>query len=90
MTLITCGTIPASTRLFEPVARQFSLELIIISAGFDAQHSDPLGGLELTVNGYSHMAKVVKQVARETCGGKVVLALEGGYDLGTVVILLLQ
>jgi acetoin utilization deacetylase AcuC-like enzyme len=72
------------TRLFEPIARQFNPELVMISAGFDAHHADPLAGLELTVNGYSQMAEIVRQVVNDTCGGKVVMALEGGYALGTV------
>ncbi len=72
------------TRLFAPVARQFNPELVMISAGFDAHHADPLAGLELTVNGYAQMAEIVKKVAEDTCGGKIVMALEGGYALGTV------
>lgn len=72
------------TRLFAPVARQYNPQLIIISAGFDAHHADPLAGLELTVNGYAQMAEIVKRVAQDTCDGKVVMALEGGYNLGTV------
>lgn len=72
------------TQLFEPVARQFNPELIMISAGFDAHHADPLGGLELTVKGYNQIADIVKRVAQDTCGGKTVMALEGGYNLGTI------
>lgn len=71
-------------QLLEPIARQFEPQLIIISAGFDAHYSDPLAGLGLTCRGYAQMAEIVKNVAQDVCGGRVVLALEGGYNLGSI------
>ncbi|PKM43577.1 MAG: histone deacetylase [Firmicutes bacterium HGW-Firmicutes-8] len=72
------------TQLLEPVARQYKPQLIIISAGFDAHHSDPLAGLALTCSGYAKMAEIVKNIAGDVCDGRVVLALEGGYNLGSI------
>ena len=72
------------TRLLEPVVRQFKPELIIVSSGFDAHHADPLAGLELTCNGFAQISGIVKKLADEVCDGRVVLALEGGYNLGTI------
>ncbi len=72
------------SQLLDPVARQFKPQLIIVSAGFDAHYADPLGGLALTSSGYAQLSEVVKNIARDVCGGRVVLALEGGYNLKAV------
>lgn len=74
----------AFTQLLEPIARQYRPELIMVSAGFDAHYSDPLAGLAMTVEGYIKIAEIVKNLADELCGGKLVAALEGGYNLGVV------
>jgi acetoin utilization deacetylase AcuC-like enzyme len=67
--------------LFLPAASAFSPELVIVSAGFDAHARDPLGGMRVTERGYAAMTSAVSQLATEACGGKLVLLLEGGYDL---------
>jgi acetoin utilization deacetylase AcuC-like enzyme len=72
------------SQLLAPVARQYKPQLIIISAGFDAHYSDPLASLGLTCRGYTQMAEVVKKVADEVCEGRIVSALEGGYNLGAI------
>jgi acetoin utilization deacetylase AcuC-like enzyme len=64
-----------------PVAREYRPDLVLVSAGFDAHRDDPLAGMELTSEGYRALAAEILALARETCGGKVVFALEGGYDL---------
>jgi acetoin utilization deacetylase AcuC-like enzyme len=53
--------------------------LILVSVGFDAYWADPLAGMRLTLNGYSHLAGEVMRMARRLCDGKVVFVLEGGY-----------
>jgi acetoin utilization deacetylase AcuC-like enzyme len=58
--------------------------LIIISAGFDAHISDPLGQLLLEDEDFVSMTKTVKNWADEVCGGRVVSCLEGGYNLDTL------
>lgn len=63
------------------VAERFGPELILVSVGFDAYWADPLAGMRLTLNGYSHLAGEVVRMAQRFCDGKVVFALEGGYDL---------
>ncbi len=72
------------TQLLEPVARQFAPQLIIISAGFDAHYADPLAGLALSCGGYAKISEVVRTIADDTCQGRVVLALEGGYNLEVI------
>lgn len=63
-----------------PAARTFQPDIILVSAGLDGHRDDPLTGMNLTSMGYGQMAGVVRSLAEELCGGKLVLALEGGYD----------
>ncbi|MGI9037129.1 MAG: histone deacetylase, partial [Pyrinomonadaceae bacterium] len=75
-------------RMFESaigdIRRDFKPDLIMISAGFDAHLSDPLGQLRLENEDFVEMTRAVKQWANEVCGGRVVSALEGGYNLDTL------
>lgn len=64
-----------------PVVRRFAPQFILVSAGFDAHHADPLAGLELSVDGYGWLMATAKTLAEELCGGRLVLVLEGGYHL---------
>ncbi|KAH6797304.1 histone deacetylase 5 [Perilla frutescens var. hirtella] len=63
-----------------PVAKEFNPDMIIISAGFDAAIGDPLGGCRISPYGYSIMLNKLMEFA----GGKIVLALEGGYNLNSI------
>ncbi len=56
-------------------------ELVLISAGFDAHESDPLGGLNLKESDFSELTYIVKEIADRYAGGKIVSLLEGGYNL---------
>lgn len=75
-------------RMFEnalgDINKTFQPDLIFISAGFDAHSTDPLGQLKLDDDDFVSMTKTVKEWADETCGGRVVSALEGGYNLETL------
>jgi acetoin utilization deacetylase AcuC-like enzyme len=68
----------------EEVASQFKPDLIIISAGFDAHESDPLGQLMLEDEDFRLMTDAVKQWAGSACAGRLVSCLEGGYNLDTL------
>ncbi|MBX3245277.1 MAG: histone deacetylase [Acidobacteria bacterium] len=59
-------------------------DLIFISAGFDAHIDDPLGQLQLEDRDFAAWTKTVMQLADETCGGRLVSCLEGGYNLETL------
>jgi acetoin utilization deacetylase AcuC-like enzyme len=59
----------------------FHPEFLLISAGFDAHHDDPLAQMSLTEVGFLRMSQILSNFADEHCGGRVVSALEGGYDL---------
>jgi len=68
-------------RVLAPVLLAFKPEMILVSAGFDAHARDPLGGMEVSTRGFGLFTERLCAVADETCGGRIVLALEGGYDL---------
>ncbi len=68
----------------EDVHKNFKPDLIFISAGFDAHLTDPLGQLRLEDADFVSMTKTLKQWAGETCSGRIVSALEGGYNLETL------
>jgi len=64
-----------------PYLRDYKPQFLIISAGFDAHKLDPLGGMRLSKNGFLRIAQMLQKVADESCGGKMLSVLEGGYDL---------
>jgi acetoin utilization deacetylase AcuC-like enzyme len=67
--------------LLVPMLLDWKPELLLVSAGFDAHVRDPLGGMNVTSAGFGALASRLRAVADEVCGGRLVLALEGGYDL---------
>jgi acetoin utilization deacetylase AcuC-like enzyme len=64
-----------------PALRAFNPQLLLVSAGYDAHWADPLGPLALSVAGYAALTQRLADLADELCGGRLVLVLEGGYDL---------
>lgn len=64
-----------------PVTREFNPDFIIISAGFDTYFGDPLGTMAVTEQGYACMARQLIDLAGEVCHGRLLVALEGGYNL---------
>jgi len=65
----------------EPAALTFSPDFVLISAGFDAHENDLLGGMKVTAQGFAELTAIVKTIAQKCCQGRLVSALEGGYDL---------
>jgi len=63
-----------------PRVMDFAPKLLFISAGFDAHVRDPLGNQRLKHNNFAWMTERLMAVAEKHCGGKLVSALEGGYD----------
>jgi acetoin utilization deacetylase AcuC-like enzyme len=67
--------------ILAPVARRFSPQLILVSAGYDAHWSDHIALMRLSVTGFAQIVGIIKKLAQELCQGRIVLTLEGGYDL---------
>lgn len=74
----------AWSRIILPALNDFSPQMILISAGFDAHARDPLAQLELDEDDFSWVTQEIMAVAKGCCEGKVVSALEGGYDLSAL------
>jgi len=70
----------AFDRVLLPIARSFSPDFVLVSCGFDAADGDPLGGMRLSPAGYAAMTARLRELA----GGRLVLALEGGYNLDAI------
>ncbi|KAF8200755.1 histone deacetylase complex protein [Pholiota molesta] len=70
----------AFQKVIMPIAMEFAPELVIISAGFDAAAGDELGECLVSPAGYAHMTHMLSGLA----GGKLVVALEGGYNLESI------
>jgi len=68
----------------EEMSTGFQPDLIIISAGFDSHIDDPLGQLLLTDQDFVDMTRSVKEWANESCKGRLISCLEGGYNLDTL------
>src|SRR5207237_6181584 len=64
-----------------PVLKRFKPELILVSAGFDAHWTDPLGMMAVSTTGFVEMVRKLAGWADEICAGKLALVLEGGYNL---------
>jgi acetoin utilization deacetylase AcuC-like enzyme len=75
----------AFREVIAPVCRQFRPEFVLVSAGFDCDHRDPLGGMMVTGAGFTAMAAACRALAEEAAGGRLAAVLEGGYDLAAVV-----
>jgi len=67
-------------RVILPAAAAYRPQLVLVSAGFDAHASDPLGGMLVTSAGFGDLARRVVEIADTHAGGRVVAFLEGGYD----------
>ncbi|KAF7201081.1 histone deacetylase 5 isoform X2 [Nothobranchius furzeri] len=65
-----------------PIAQQFSPDIVLVSAGFDAVegHQSPLGGYNVSAKCFGQLTKLLMDLA----GGRVVMALEGGHDLTAI------
>ncbi len=65
-----------------PAIEDFDPTWVLVSAGFDAHRADPLAELALSSGDFADLAKTVASFAPRT--GRLVLFLEGGYDLGAL------
>jgi acetoin utilization deacetylase AcuC-like enzyme len=71
-------------KLLIPAARRFRPDLVIISAGFDAHREDPLSLMRIDTGDFDAFTEVVRGIADEHCGGRIVSVLEGGYNVDTL------
>jgi acetoin utilization deacetylase AcuC-like enzyme len=67
-----------------PRVRAHAPDLVLLSAGFDADGRDPLGGLSLGPQDFRWITAALCDEAERSAGGRVVSVLEGGYDLSAL------
>jgi len=75
------GYAQAFEEILQPLARRYKPDLILVSAGYDAHWADPLAGMRLSTAGFYRLITILLSLAEELCQGRLVLTLEGGYDL---------
>ena len=66
------AALPEIEKIFRP-------QLILISAGFDAYFNDPIGGMQITEEGFYKLTEITARFAQRNCNGRVISFLEGGY-----------
>ena len=67
--------------ILSPIASAFKPDFILLSAGFDIYTGDPLGGMQVTGEGFGALACQLLELAHSHSEGRFLVALEGGYDL---------
>jgi len=67
--------------VLKPILKEFDPDLIIVAAGLDMYFADQIGNCLLTSKSYYDFTQQIKIIAEETCNGKLVFVLEGGYSL---------
>jgi acetoin utilization deacetylase AcuC-like enzyme len=73
--------VAAFAGIIGPTLKKYAPELILVSAGFDAHASDPLGGMTMTTDGFAAITNLLVDLAADLGHGRLVSTLEGGYDL---------
>ena len=68
-------------QVMAPLADRFDPQLILVSAGFDAHWSDPLGQMYLSTAAFSKLNTIILDLANSLCSGRVVMVQEGGYNI---------
>lgn len=68
-------------KLLSPIAEKFQPDFILVSAGFDIYEGDPLGGMQITAEGFGALANALMRLAGKHCKDRILFALEGGYNL---------
>lgn len=81
--------VQAFERLVVPALADFGPDLLWVSAGFDAHSRDPLAMMQMSTEGYGVLTSLLVQAAEDICGGRLLMTLEGGYDLEALAASLL-
>jgi acetoin utilization deacetylase AcuC-like enzyme len=71
----------AFAELIVPVLDAFGPDLMLVSAGYDAHHRDPLASMRVSTDGFQAMMTRLWEVASRRCAGRLVAVTEGGYDM---------
>jgi len=68
-------------KILHPIAAEYKPEFILVSAGFDIYAGDPLGGMQITKQGFTALTSELMEIADENAHNRILFSLEGGYNL---------
>jgi acetoin utilization deacetylase AcuC-like enzyme len=68
-------------KILSPIVSKYKPEFILISAGFDIYKADPLGGMQITAEGFGALTSELLTLAHKFSKDRILFTLEGGYDL---------
>lgn len=69
------------SNLFPSIVEQYRPTAILVSAGYDAHFRDALTNLQFSAVAYLKSTQLLMELAEKYCNGRVIMFLEGGYDL---------
>ncbi|RJS84598.1 histone deacetylase [Methanophagales archaeon] len=78
------GYLYAFNNILAPIAMDFNPEFVLVSVGFDAHSADPLASMNVTSLGFGLFTDVIKEIAEKNSKGRIVMTLEGGYNLNAI------
>ena len=67
-----------------PALQNYQPQLLLVSAGFDAHHEDPLASLDLSELTYHWLGEQLASIANTYCHSRMLSVLEGGYHLNAL------
>jgi acetoin utilization deacetylase AcuC-like enzyme len=70
----------AFEQIVVPLGMQYCPQLILVSAGQDANWLDPLAQMMMTMHGYRILTQQIMALAQRVCDGRLVMFHEGGYS----------
>ena len=68
-------------RILSPIDEAYKPDFILVSAGYEIYKDDPLGGKQISDQGFGAMANSLLQMDKRICQDRILFALEGGYSL---------
>lgn len=68
-------------RLLQCFVEQYLPQIILVSAGYDGHRDDTISNTLLSTSWFATATTMLQQYAREVCGGRLLMVLEGGYNL---------
>ena len=71
--------VDAMELLVLPALRAFEPELVVVACGLDANSFDPLARMRAHSGTFGHLTAETMKAADALCGGRLVVAHEGGY-----------
>ncbi|MBI5247922.1 MAG: histone deacetylase [Desulfomonile tiedjei] len=71
-------------KILGPIMKSYKPELILVSAGFDGHHRDPLGRTQLTEQAFRWLTELVLELRDAVKSPPLLFSLEGGYDVGAL------